>query len=126
MRRLLGVTEPPLRVLRRVGATPVVLADAEQCCGFGGSFGLLEPDISAAMADAKLANLATVRDDGATCLVSSDLGCLMHLGGRLSRRGDDFPVLHLAEVVDLADRGLLTPANIERAARAQEADPDAR
>lgn len=126
MRRLLGVTEPPLRVLRRAGTAPIVLVDAEQCCGFGGSFGLLEPDISAAMADAKLANLATARDDGATCLASSDLGCLMHLGGRLGRRGDDFPVLHLAEVVDLADRGRLTPAGIERAARAQEADPDAR
>ena len=126
MRRLLGVTEPPLRVLRRAGTEPIVLVDAEQCCGFGGSFGLLEPDISAAMADAKLANLATARDDGATCLASSDLGCLMHLGGRLGRRGDDFPVLHLAEVVDLADRGRLTPAGIERAARAQEATPDAR
>lgn len=126
MRRLLGLTEPPLRVLRRAGAEPIVLVDAEQCCGFGGSFGLLEPDISAAMADAKLTNLATARDDGATCLASSDLGCLMHLGGRLSRRGDEFPVLHLAEVVDLADRGRLTPAGIERAARAQEADPDAR
>ena len=126
MRRLLGVTEPPLRVLRRAGAEPIVLVDAEQCCGFGGSFGLIEPDISAAMADAKLANLATARDGGAACLVSSDLGCLMHLGGRLSRRGDEFPVLHLAEVVDLADQGRLTPADIDHAARSQEATPDAR
>ena len=126
MRRLLGATEPPLRVLRRAGAEPAELVDAEQCCGFGGSFGLLEPDISAAMADTKLANLATARADGATCLVSSDLGCLMQLGGRLSRHGDDFPVLHLAEAVDLADRGRLTRADVERAARSQEADADAR
>jgi L-lactate dehydrogenase complex protein LldE len=125
MRRLLGVTEPPLDVLRRAGAEPVVLADAEQCCGFGGSFAMLEPAISAALADAKLANLATARDDGAACLASSDLGCLMHLGGRLTRTGDDFPVLHLAELVDLADLGRLTPAEVERAARAQEATPDA-
>ncbi len=126
MRRLLGLTEPPLRVMRRAGAEPIELVDAEQCCGFGGSFGLLEPDISAAMSDAKLANLATARGDGAICLVSSDLGCLMQLGGRLSRRGDEFPMLHLAEVVDLADRDRLTPADIERAARSQEAAPDAR
>ena len=84
------------------------------------------PDISAAMADAKLANLAAARGDGATCLVSADLGCLMQLGGRLSRRGDEFPMLHLAEVVDLADRRRLTPVDIERAARSQEAMPDAR
>jgi len=126
MRRLLRVTEPPLRVLRRAGAEPTELVDAEQCCGFGGSFGLLEPDISAAMADAKLASLATARRDGVACLVSSDLGCLMQLGGRLDRRGDEFPMLHLAEAVDLADRHRLTPADIGRAARSQEADPDAR
>lgn len=126
MRRLLGVTEAPLRVLRRAGVEPVELDDAEQCCGFGGSFGLLEPDISAAMADAKLANLATARGDGVTCLVSADLGCLMQLGGRLDRHGDEFPMLHLAEAVDLADRQRLVPVDIERAARIQEADPDAR
>ena len=126
MRRLLGVTEAPLRVLRRAGVEPVELDDAEQCCGFGGSFGLLEPDISAAMADAKLANLATTRGDGVTCLVSADLGCLMQLGGRLDRHGDAFPMLHLAEAVDLADRQRLAPVDIERAARIQEADADAR
>jgi L-lactate dehydrogenase complex protein LldE len=126
MRRLLDGTEAPLRVLRRAGVEPVELDDAEQCCGFGGSFGLLEPDISAAMADAKLANLATARGGGATCLVSSDLGCLMQLGGRLDRKGDAFPMLHLAEAVDLADRHRLTPADVERTARSQEADPDAR
>jgi L-lactate dehydrogenase complex protein LldE len=126
MRRLLGVTEAPLSVLRCAGVAPVELDDAEQCCGFGGSFGLLEPDISAAMADAKLANLATARGDGVACLVSSDLGCLMQLGGRLDRQGDAFPMLHLAEAVDLADRHRLTPADIERTARSQEADPDAR
>jgi L-lactate dehydrogenase complex protein LldE len=126
MRRLLGATEAPLSVLRRAGVEPVELDDAEQCCGFGGSFGLLEPDISAAMADAKLANLATARGDGVTCLVSSDLGCLMQLGGRLDRQGDAFSMLHLAEAVDLADQHRLTPAEIERTARSQEADPDAR
>ena len=119
MRRLLGVTEPPMRVLRRAGVEPTELIDADQCCGFGGSFGLIEPDISAAMADTKLANLATARSQGATCLVSADLGCLMQLGGRLSRSGDEFPMLHLAELVDLADRGRLTAAEIERAAHSQ-------
>jgi L-lactate dehydrogenase complex protein LldE len=126
MRRLLGATEPPLRVLRRAGVEPAELVDADQCCGFGGSFGLLEPAISAAVADAKLDHLAAARGDGAGCLVSSDLGCLMHLGGRLERQGDEFPMLHIAEVVDLADQHRLTSADISRTARAQEVDADAR
>jgi hypothetical protein len=50
----------------------------------------------------------------------------MQLGGRLDRQGDAFPMLHLAEAVDLADRHRLTPADFERTARSQEADPDAR
>jgi L-lactate dehydrogenase complex protein LldE len=122
MRRLLGLTEPPVRVLRRAGAEAIELVDADQCCGFGGSFGLLEPDISAAMTDAKLAHLARARREGAICLVSADLGCLMQLGGRLSRRGDEFPTLHIAELVDLADQDRLTDAEIERAARGQGQD----
>jgi L-lactate dehydrogenase complex protein LldE len=105
MRRLLGLTEPPLVALRRAGVEP---------------FELLEPEISAAMSDAKLENLATARGEGATCLVSSDLGCLMQLDGRLTRRGDAFPMLHLAELVDLADQGRLTAAEIERVARGGE------
>ncbi len=122
MRRLLGVTEPPLRALRRAGVEPLELTDADQCCGFGGSFGLIEPDISAAMADAKLVHLAKARSEGATCLVSADLGCLMQLSGRLSRGGDEFPTLHLAELVDLADQGRLTAAELERAAHGQGGD----
>jgi len=122
MRRLLGLTEPPLRVLHRAGVEPLELTDADECCGFGGSFGLIEPDISAAMTDAKLAHLATARSEGAACLVSADLGCLMQLGGRLTRRGDEFPTLHLAELVDLADQGRLTATEIGRAARSQGGD----
>jgi L-lactate dehydrogenase complex protein LldE len=122
MRRLLGLTEPPLRALRRAGVEPHELVDADQCCGFGGSFGLIEPAISAAMSDAKLAHLATARGEGATCLVSADLGCLMQLGGRLTRSGDEFPMLHLAELVDLADQGQLTAADIGQAARSQGGD----
>jgi L-lactate dehydrogenase complex protein LldE len=119
MRRLLDLTEPPLRVLKRIGIEPTELVDAEQCCGFGGSFGLIEPDMSAAMADAKLAQLAEARDQGAIGLASADLGCLMQLGGRMSRRGDSFPMLHLAELVDLADQGRLSAPEITRAAQQQ-------
>ena len=119
MRRLLGLTEQPLRVLRSMGVDAMELTDAEQCCGFGGSFGLIEPELSAAMADAKLAELAVARSRGAVGLASADLGCLMQLGGRLSRRGDEFPTLHLAELVDLADQGRLSAPEIERAAQQQ-------
>jgi hypothetical protein len=34
--------------------------------------------------------------------VSCDLGCLMHLGGGLHRRGNGMIVQHLAEILDEA------------------------
>ncbi len=42
----------------------------------------------------------------APALTGADLGCLLHLAGRLSRQGGSFPVLHLAELLDLSARDL--------------------
>lgn len=115
MRRLLGAVEEPQTVLERLGCPLVDYPDAEQCCGFGGTYAMAEPQISTAMADAKLAQLDAARQGGAQALAGADWGCLLHLAGRLARRGEDFPVLHLAELVDLADRGRLAPEHLRRA-----------
>jgi L-lactate dehydrogenase complex protein LldE len=53
-------------------------ADAEACCGFGGTFAIKFPDVSTAMGRDKL---NSVHEAGAGELVSGDLGCLMHLAG---------------------------------------------
>jgi L-lactate dehydrogenase complex protein LldE len=49
------------------------------------------------MADDKIDTLAGT---GAEMLVGCDASCLMHLRGRMERRGDTMPVKHLAEVLD--------------------------
>jgi L-lactate dehydrogenase complex protein LldE len=36
---------------------------------------------------------------GADCVVSTDTGCLMNIGGRLHRVGQRVEVLHLAELL---------------------------
>jgi|SRR5579875_232134 len=115
MRRMLGETEEPLAVLREAGVEPVALRDADQCCGFGGTYAMAEPAVSTAMADAKLARLAEAEAAGAEALVGSDWGCLIHMAGRLSRQGRPTPVLHLAEVVDLAETGPLTRQRLSEA-----------
>ena len=79
------------------GATLVELAREDQCCGFGGSFSIRYPHISGAMVNDK-ANC--VLDADADALVSTDAGCLMNIGGRLHRRGEPIPVLHVAEWLD--------------------------
>ena len=57
------------------------------------------PEISGSMLERKLASVAA---SGADRLVSCDLGCLMHLGGGLRRRGSAVVVQHLAQVLDEA------------------------
>ena len=74
----------------------IELNDAEVCCGFGGTFCVKYPDISARMvtdkADAVIAS-------GADVLVSGDLGCLMNIAGRLKRMDSPVRVYHLAELL---------------------------
>ncbi len=98
--RLLGVREEPLTLLRKVPELSLLpLPNAQDCCGFGGTFSVKLPEISAAIADEKLSH---VQSTGARYLVSTDQGCLMHLSGRMQRCGMDVQALHLAELLDLA------------------------
>ena len=53
-------------------------ADADACCGFGGTFAIKFPGVSTAMGRDKV---DAVHETGAGELVSGDLGCLVHLGG---------------------------------------------
>jgi len=95
--RLLRVGDKPLRLLRQVrGIDLVELPDAEQCCGFGGTFALKNADVSSAMlADKMQAVLST----GAEVCTAGDASCLMHIGGGLSRLRAGARTVHLAEVL---------------------------
>jgi L-lactate dehydrogenase complex protein LldE len=95
--RLLGVGDRPLRLLRRVrGIELVELARAEECCGFGGTFSIKNPDVSAAMLADKM---GAVIESGAEVLCAGDRSCLMHIGGGLQRNRAGVRTLHLAEVL---------------------------
>lgn len=72
------------------------LPDAEECCGFGGTFSFKNPDVSGAMADAKLRNIV---DSGASLCTGGDASCLMHLGGAASKRKLDVQTVHFAEIL---------------------------
>lgn len=95
--RLLGVGDKPLALLRAVrGLELIELPDAEQCCGFGGTFAVKNADTSTAMLADKMA--AIVRTGAEVC-VASDSSCLMHIGGGLSRLRAGVRTVHLAEVL---------------------------
>jgi L-lactate dehydrogenase complex protein LldE len=94
MLRELEISAQPRRLLERSGAELVPLARPDLCCGFGGTFSVRQPEVSAAMADDKLAGAAE-----ADALVTADPGCLMHLRGRAERSGSSVRVVHLATVL---------------------------
>jgi L-lactate dehydrogenase complex protein LldE len=95
--RLLRVGERPLRLLRAVeGISLVELPDAEQCCGFGGTFALKNPAVSSAMLADKM---TAVRATSATTVTAGDASCLLHIGGGLSRLDTGIGTRHLAEIL---------------------------
>ncbi|MBM3683679.1 MAG: (Fe-S)-binding protein [Actinobacteria bacterium] len=101
MLRELGLRDEAGRLLDGLeGCRTVAWSGDDRCCGFGGTFALKQPETSVAMADDKIDSLLTT---DATELVGCDQSCLLHLQGRLGRRGETtIRVRHLAEVLDEA------------------------
>ena len=96
-RREIGVSDAALDLLGRLSNVRALEPDhASECCGFGGTFAVKEPEISAAMAADKTAAIVAT---GAPLLVGQDCGCLMNLEGTLRRRGDGPEVKHIAELL---------------------------
>lgn len=95
--RLLRVGDKPLRLLRHVrGLELVELPEADQCCGFGGTFALKNADTSTAMLADKMRHVLSTQAEVCT---AGDASCLMHIGGGLSRLRTGVRTVHLAEVL---------------------------
>jgi L-lactate dehydrogenase complex protein LldE len=96
--RGLHESESPRTLLARLkGAELVPLAGADECCGFGGSFSVRLPEVSSQILAKKVAN---VEASGADCLVACDAGCLIQMGGGLTRKKSRVRAVHLAELLD--------------------------
>ncbi|WP_280217650.1 (Fe-S)-binding protein [Nocardia neocaledoniensis] len=95
--RMLRLGDRPLRLLRRVSGIDLVeLPAAEECCGFGGTFAVKNPDVSTAMLADKM---HAVRSTGAHSCTAADSSCLMHIGGGLTRLRTGTRTVHLAEIL---------------------------
>jgi L-lactate dehydrogenase complex protein LldE len=101
--RLLRVGDRPTRLLQAVDGLDLVdLPDADQCCGFGGTFALKNSATSSAMVQDKA---EAVRSTGAEVLTAGDWSCLMNIDGALRRSGAGTQAVHLAEILaSTADR----------------------
>jgi L-lactate dehydrogenase complex protein LldE len=102
--RELGVFAQPRKLLAAVeGLEMRKLEGNETCCGFGGTFCVKYPAISNAIVEEKA---AAIERTGADLLLAGDLGCLMNMAGKLSRRGAKVRSFHTIEVLaGMADAG---------------------
>ena len=103
--RELGIKAQPRKLLSTVSGLELEEMQATDiCCGFGGTFCVKYPDISARMAADKT---ATIEASGADVLLAGDLGCLLNLAGKLHREGSETRAYHVAEVLaGMTDRAI--------------------
>ncbi|NLO80353.1 MAG: (Fe-S)-binding protein [Xanthomonadaceae bacterium] len=103
--RQLGIKQQPRRLLAKVAGLDLrELRETEDCCGFGGTFCVKYPELSTRLADDKIAD---IEQTGARAVLGGDLGCLLHIAGRLHRRGSPVKAYHVAEVLaGMADQGI--------------------
>ncbi len=94
-RREMGVRETSLALLNQLQKVELKLHDHEsECCGFGGTFSVRHPHISAAMVEDKTSALKAC---GAQQVVSADCACLLNINGALEKQGASLRGQHIAD-----------------------------
>ncbi len=76
--------------------TVIPLPDNQICCGAGGVHMLTHPDIADPLRNAKLAHFEQAQAD---LLVSTNIGCALHLNAGPARNKVVHPVVLLAELL---------------------------
>lgn len=88
----------PGQLLAQVkGLELVELSRADECCGFGGTFCVVEEAISSKMGKDRVNDHLL---HGAEYITGSDMSCLMHMEGILKRADSKVKVLHIAEILN--------------------------
>lgn len=81
-----------IRMLENVNL--VELEREEECCGFGGTFSIKEPEISKTMVEKKIQDILSRNVE---YIISGDGGCLLNISGAMKKMGCDVKPAHLYE-----------------------------
>ena len=96
LKKSLGISVQPRAVMR---ANPKVLlkemADADRCCGCGGSFNVSHYEISAAIGKRKRESIVL---SGCSVVATSCPACMLQISDMLSQAGDRVRVRHAIEI----------------------------
>ena len=96
-KREMGIENEPKQLLQQLkNVTLVELEREDECCGFGGTFAVKEPHISAAMVKDKIED---IKQTGAKCLIGADCGCLLNISGAMKHAGIQTDHQHIAQFI---------------------------
>jgi len=99
------VNEPPRKLLRDAGFIVKEVPEAHLCCGWAGTYQVLQPELSRRLRDRKVANILSVQPD---VIAAGNFGCVGNIAG-----GTTIPIVHTVELLDWATGGP-RPAALER------------
>ncbi|HWB90686.1 MAG TPA: (Fe-S)-binding protein [Puia sp.] len=88
----------PQQLLSLVKGLELIELDRkDECCGFGGTFCVVEEAVSVKMGKDRVADHV---HHGADFITGSDVSCLMHMEGILRRQHSKVQVKHIAEILN--------------------------
>jgi L-lactate dehydrogenase complex protein LldE len=86
------------RLLEKAEGIELIKSDREdECCGFGGTFAIFEPDVSVKMGKERILDHER---NGTEVITATDSSCLMHLEGIARRNNNKIQFMHVAEILN--------------------------
>lgn len=96
------VVEQPKTLLKSAGFDVTAIGESHLCCGWAGTYNVMQPEISQKLRERKVGNIERSKPD---IIAAGNLGCISHIGG-----GTDIPILHTVQLLDWATGGPLPKA----------------
>jgi glycolate oxidase iron-sulfur subunit len=91
------VTEPPKTLLRTAGFIVKDVPEGHLCCGWAGTYQILQPELSRTLRDRKVRHIASTRPD---VIAAGNFGCACNIAS-----GTTLAVVHTVELLDWASGG---------------------
>ena len=91
------VDQQPKRLLADAGYAVKDVPDGHLCCGWAGTYQVLQPELSRRLRDAKVANIEQLHPD---VIAAGNFGCIGNIAS-----GTGTPVVHTVELLDWATGG---------------------
>jgi glycolate oxidase iron-sulfur subunit len=97
------IRRQPRDLLAQIPGLRVVdLPESDWCCGSAGIYNLTQPEMADRLLRRKVRNVVAT---GAGAVVTANPGCILQIQAGLRAQGREVPVLHLVEILDMAQGG---------------------